>query len=65
MILIGIIPFTNRGSSRGGTVSEKDTEAASQCKGVIVIGTVGPYSVDIKDVNLFTLGVTQRVGERI
>ncbi len=55
LILIGIIPFTNRGSSRRGTVSQIGAEAASECKGVIVIGAVGPYSVDIKDVNLFAL----------
>jgi len=65
LILIGIIPFTNRGSSQRGTVSQIDAEAASECKGVIVIGAIGPYSVDIKDVNLFALGVTQRVAKRI
>src|SRR5271165_6200837 len=65
LTLIGIIPFTNRGSSRGGTVSQIDADAASECKGVIVIGAVGPYSVDIKDVNLFAFGVTQRVAKRI
>jgi hypothetical protein len=53
LILIGIIPFANRDSSRGGTVSQIDADAASECKGVIVIGAVGPYSVDIKDVNFF------------
>jgi hypothetical protein len=65
LILIGIIPFTNRGSSRGGTVSQIDADAASECKGVIVIGAIGRYAVDIKDVNLFALGVTQRVAKRI
>src|SRR5882762_8755480 len=65
LILIRIIPFTNRGSSRGGTVSQIDADTASECKGVVVIGAIGPYSVDIKDVNLFALGVTQRVAKRI
>jgi hypothetical protein len=59
LILIGIIPFTNRSSSQGGTVSQIDADASSECKGIIVIGAIGPYSVDIKDVNLFALRVTQ------
>jgi hypothetical protein len=58
LILIGVIPFTDRGSSRGGTVSQIGADAASECKGVIVIRAIGPYPVDIKDVNLFALGVT-------
>ena len=45
LTLIGIIPFTNRGSSRGGTVSQIDANAAPKCKGVIVIGAIGPYRV--------------------
>ena len=66
MILIGwLIPFTNRGPSGGGTVFEKGTDAASQCKGVIVIGAVGPYSVDMSACESFYPGVTQRVGKRV
>src|SRR5690349_18599382 len=65
LILIGVIPFTDRGSSRGGTVSQISADAASECKGVIIIRAIGTDSVDIKNVNLFALGVTERIAKRI